>query len=99
MFVFNGIMNVNGIEKKIKLFFENNIYQTYDIDFYINDCKVDAIIEKDTCIIQNSRYKYGIKIYKDEILIFGKEYANLLHYIIPCIYRPNFFVLTNKEEV
>jgi len=99
MSVFNGIINNNGWETKIRLYLDTTIPIPYITDLFIGDAITDAYINYDTCTLQNTQYEYCVKIYENEILIVGKEIGNFFHCLLPCFYRQKYFVMTNKEEV
>lgn len=95
----NGILNNNGFEQKIRIKLNSCDYFPYDTDMYINNIKYPCKIDYDTITFLSSQYEYKIKKTDDELLVIGKERRNILHIILCCIYKPKFFVLTNKEEV
>lgn len=99
MQIFNGILNDNGIERKIKLFLDDELFLPCTGDFYIEDIQTDANIDMNIITVQNIKYEYHIKKCDDEILIIGKEISSFLHKILYCLYKQKFFVLTNKDEV
>jgi hypothetical protein len=99
MISFNGILNDNGTETYIRIYLDTELLFPYTTDFFIDNTRISAIINKETCIIQNVEYKYVIKYFQNEIIIAAKEIQNIFHLICPCVYEPKFFVVTNKEEV
>lgn len=99
MSVFNGILNDNGEEKKIRLFVDFETPTPYNTDFYVDEIYVNAIIEPAKINIQNKNYNYCIKKCDGEVIIAGKEEPSLFHWILPCVCKQIFFVLTNKQEV
>ncbi|AYV84991.1 MAG: putative ORFan [Satyrvirus sp.] len=101
MAVFNGILNNNGSENKILLYFDLYRITPYITDFFMENTRSDAIIDGDKCVIDDNEYDYEIKNYDDEILIYGRERINLCYWCFPCFsyfWKPKFFLLTNKEE-
>lgn len=111
-FMLNGVLNNNGFEQKIRIklntsnVFARDSFQAQVnpargyTDVYINNIKYPCKIDYDTITFLSSQYEYKIKkTDDDEILVIGKERRNILHIILCCIYKPKFFVLTNKEQV
>lgn len=98
--MFNGILNNNGFEQKIRINFNNYANYPYVTDAYIDDIKSDCIVNKNSIRLLSTTYYYHIRnsLY-DEILIVGKENKNIFHSILCCLYNPKYFVLTNKQEV
>lgn len=98
---FSGILNDNGLENKIMLFFDFGKNTPYTTDFFIDNNRSDATIEYDTCTIDDVKYDYKIKKYDDdgEILILGREKTNVFYCLCPWFLRPRFFLLTNKQEL
>jgi hypothetical protein len=99
MIGFNGILNDNGMEKYIRIYLDMAETFPYKTEICIDNTWTDAIINKETCLVQNVEYQYIIKQFQDEIIIAAKETQNIFHFFCPCIYEPKFFVVTNKEEV
>ncbi|XWV26379.1 putative orfan [Tupanvirus soda lake] len=99
MITFRGIFNDNGREKLIRIYLDLEATGPYTTDFYIDNIRTDARIDKNICKIQNVEYQYTIKNFQDEIILAAKEIDNLLHLIFPCFYKQKFFVVSNKEEV
>lgn len=107
MLVFNGILNNNGIEKKIRLFLKNSSLsegdqEIYETDFFMEDIKSIAFVHPTTIVLSDSKYQIFFKKYEDEILLMGKEtstFCDLFTCAFPCFHKPKFFVMTNKEEV
>lgn len=99
MRVFNGILNDNGLESKIILYLDPCKITPYVTDYYINNNRYEAKIDDNEYTLIDTVYEYKIKKYHDEILIMGKEKLNFWYICFPCLYRPKFFLLTDKEEV
>lgn len=99
MAMFNGILNDNGNEKSIRMVVDLNLSISYLTDSYIDEIYVDTQIQPSIIAIDDKKYNYCVKKCGGEIIIAGKETAGLLHYLLPCIFKPIFFVLTNKEQV
>lgn len=99
MSLFHGIFNNNGYENTVSMYFDLNSNIPHITDFYVKKTRTDAIINGDTCMIDDVEYNFSIKNYNNEIIIAGKEINNILHWVLPCIYKPKFFVLSNKERV
>lgn len=98
MMVFRGILNKNGSANKIQIFFDFDTPTPYTSRMYIDNISYDIIITDSSCIIENIPYDYKVKNFKDETIIVGKEPTNLFHCCCPCFFKPNFFVLTNRDE-
>ena len=103
MIAFNGILNIKGLENRIRIFLKMDTDQPYQTDIYIDNIRSHASINHGIYTIKEIDYQCKIKHYRDEILIAGKEIDNgcfaLLYLIFPCLARPNFFLLTNKQEI
>lgn len=98
-YMFNGILNNNGFEEKIRILIDSRKCFPYKTDAYIDNVKYSCTIDYNTIMIGQTNYDYIIKTVGDEILIVGKEKRNIMHLLLCCIYKPKFFVLTNKQEV
>lgn len=116
MSMYRGILNDNGLETNIRIFFDLK-KNDYTSDFFANNIRSDINIRGDICTIirrkrftgfplvslfddnefEYTNYKLYISKYENEIIITGKEIANQ-YWCIPCMPRPKFFVVTNKEE-
>ena len=99
MITFNGILNNNGTEKKMRIFLDLDAPTSYTTDFYIEDKRMDAKIDKNNCTICNDEYVYVVKKFHNEIIVAAKEISNSFHCMFPCFYKQKFFVVSNKEEV
>lgn len=97
MSIFNGILNDNGDEKIIRLTVDLENNRPYDTDFYVNEVYENAKVQSDKITLQNKSYQYCIKKCNGEVIIAGKEEPGILHWILPCVFKQIFFVLTNKE--
>lgn len=99
MKAFRGILNNNGYKQSFLIYLDPNAVESYVTDFFSNDAKLDATINGDTCIIDNTKYYLQIQSVPSEILVIGKEEPNWFHYFCFCLDRPKFFLATDKEEV
>lgn len=97
--MFNGIMNDDGIEHKMRLALQFVSNLPVVIDLFIDNEKKDVIINTEKMIIDEIEYLYCVKKTDDEILIAGKEIENFFQFVAPCLFKPKYFVLTNKEEI
>lgn len=98
MIEFNGVLNINGIEKKIIIFMQLDFDKPYITDGVLNEEKILVKVKANKMIIDGTIYIYQVIKQNDEILIAGKEEQDMFHMLIPCIFRPNFFVLTDKKK-
>ena len=99
MIEFNGILNNNGNEKNIRIFIIFDFGKPYITDGFLNKKKIKVKIKSDKMFIDDTEYYYKIILKNDEILIIGKEENDIIHYLMPCLFKPSFFVLTNKLEI
>lgn len=98
MTTFRGILNDNGFEREIHIHLNNDIALPYETETYIDNVKYNTKIYSDRCQIGNTVYKIYQLECGNEILIIGKELRNFLYFFISCIFRPKFFILTNKKS-
>ena len=95
---FSGILNENGIEKTLHIYLDLDLHYSYIPDAYIDYFEASIQINKKYIKINDIEYEYEIKFLENETLFVGKETFAPKHYLF-CFCRPNFFVLTNKQEV
>lgn len=101
MICFNGIYNDLGWETEFYLYIDpRKCDHPYITDYFVDKHRYDAIIDRDICVISGRIFRYKFKVFpNDEIILMGKEVDGWLHKCFPCIFRPRFFVATNKLTV
>lgn len=103
MTAYNGILNDNGQKKYIRVYLDLDVDNSYTTDAFIDDVRTDAEIDNNIYTIQQTKYKCETKNVTDETFIIGKEMISgccfFIYYYLTCLYKPKFFVLTDKQEV
>lgn len=99
MVEFSGILNNNGTEKKIIVNFYPGFGSPYITSGYVDKNKIEIRVKMDIIIIDGTEYIFKIFNKNDEFLVAGREKTNIFHELMPCLFKPNFFVLTNKQEI
>lgn len=99
MIAFNGLINDNGLETEIRIFFDLDINEPYETDIYFDNKQITALIDNNSIIIGDVEYEYYVRVYQNETLIVGKEIDGIFHCMFPCFNNKKFFVVTDRQEV
>ena len=105
MTIFRGILNHHGAVRSIYIYLDMAPHEDYDAITYIgNRHTLSRICDKNRIFtIDGIDYKSEVNREDGETLICGKEMngycMGLIYYLLPCVLRPRFFLLTNKIDV